>query len=147
LVRIKEEVDPHLQMAAIHLRVHEAGGPALLFENVKGSRFRAASNIFGTLKRSKFIFSDTLQQVQKLIELKADPIKALKQPFKNFNAGLAALKAFPLKNPMNKPVLHQQINIADLPMIQHWPMDGGAFVTLPQVYLCYTSTGIYRRCG
>lgn len=134
LVRIKEEVDPHLQMAAIHLRVHEAGGPALLFENVKGSRFRAASNIFGTLKRSKFIFSDTLQQVQKLIELKADPIKALKQPFKNFNAGLAALKAFPLKNPMNKPVLHQQINIADLPMIQHWPMDGGAFVTLPQVY-------------
>ena len=34
-VRIKEEVDPHLEMAAIHLRVHEAGGPALFFENVK----------------------------------------------------------------------------------------------------------------
>ena len=42
LVRITEEVDPHLQMAAIHLRVHEAGGPALLFENVKGSKFKAA---------------------------------------------------------------------------------------------------------
>lgn len=28
LIRVKEEVDPHLQMAAIHLRVHEAGGPA-----------------------------------------------------------------------------------------------------------------------
>ncbi|MBS1734097.1 MAG: UbiD family decarboxylase, partial [Bacteroidetes bacterium] len=37
LVRIKEETDPHLEMAAIHLRVFEAGGPALLFENVKGS--------------------------------------------------------------------------------------------------------------
>ena len=52
LVRIREEVDPYLEMAAIHLRVYEAGGPALLFERVKGSRFRAASNIFGTLGRN-----------------------------------------------------------------------------------------------
>jgi 3-polyprenyl-4-hydroxybenzoate decarboxylase and related decarboxylases len=56
LVRIREEVDPNLEMAAIHLRVHEARGPAILFEQVKGSRFRAASNIFGTLDRSKIHF-------------------------------------------------------------------------------------------
>lgn len=134
LVRIKEEVDPHLQMAAIHLRVHEAGGPALLFENVKGSSYRAASNIFGTLERSKFLFRDTLQQVQQLLELKADPVKAIKHPFKNMSAGLAALKAFPLKDPFSKPVLQDTIRISDLPLVQHWPMDGGAFVTLPQVY-------------
>src|SRR5688572_284748 len=97
LIRIKEEVDPYLEMAAIHLRVHEAGGPALLFENVKGSVFRAASNIFGTLDRSKFIFRDTLDKVKKLIEHKNDPIKALKSPIKNFSTGLAALKALPLK--------------------------------------------------
>ena len=35
LIRIKEEVDPNLEMAAIHLRVYEMGGPAILFENVK----------------------------------------------------------------------------------------------------------------
>lgn len=134
LVRIKEEVDPYLEMAAIHLRVHEAGGPALLFEQVKGSKYRAASNIFGSLDRSKFIFKDTLAFVQKLVQLKNDPIKALKQPFKNFETGLAALKAFPLKNPLIKPVLAEEIRITDLPLIQHWPMDGGAFVTLPQVY-------------
>ncbi len=134
LVRIKEEVDPYLEMAAIHLRVHEAGGPALLFENVKGSKFRAASNIFGTLDRSKFIFRDTLAMVQQLIELKNEPIKAIKHPFKNFSTGLAALKALPLKNPLSKPVLFQQIKIEDIPPIHHWPMDGGAFVTLPQVY-------------
>lgn len=134
LVRIKEEVDPHLEMAAIHLRVYEAGGPALLFEQVKGSKFRAASNIFGSLERSKFMFRNTFAAVQKLIELKSDPIKAIKQPFKNFNVGLAALKALPLKNPSFKPVLEQQIKISDLPLIQHWPKDGGAFVTLPQVY-------------
>src|ERR687889_277575 len=93
LIRIKEEVDPYLEMAAIHLRVHEAGGPALLYENVKGTKFRAASNIFGSLDRSKFIFRNTFSEVQKLIELKNDPVKAIKQPFKNFGSGLAALKA------------------------------------------------------
>src|SRR5215212_11766065 len=82
LVRIKEAVDPHLELAALHLRVHEAAGPALLFEKVKGTRYRAASNIFGTIKRSKFIFRNTLASVQKLIELKNDPVKAIKQPFK-----------------------------------------------------------------
>ncbi len=100
LVRIKEEVDPHLEMAAIHLRVYEAGGPALLFEQVKGSRFRAASNIFGTLERSKFLFRDTLEKIQRLLEHRSDPVKALKQPFKNFSLGLAALKALPLKKPI-----------------------------------------------
>ena len=134
LVRIKEEVDPFLQMAAIHLRVHAAGGPALLFENVKGCRYRAASNIFGTLDRSKFIFRNTLANVAKLIDLKSDPIAALKNPVANLGAGLAALNALPLKNPSSKPILFEEINISDLPLIQHWPMDGGAFVTLPQVY-------------
>lgn len=134
LVRVKEEVDPYLEMAAIHLRVYEAKGPAILFENVKGSRFRAASNIFGTLDRSKFIFRDTIESVQKLIELKDDPIKALKSPLQNVAAGLAALKALPLKNPWTKPVMYEEIKISELPLIQHWLMDGGAFVTLPQVY-------------
>ena len=152
LVRIKEEVDPYLEMASVHLRVHEAGGPALLFENVKGTKFRAASNIFGSLERSKFMFRDTLASVQKLIELKNDPVKAIKQPFKNFNTGLAALKALPLKNPRLKPVMATEIKISDLPLIQHWPMDGGAFVTLPQVYtedtdqpgIMHANLGMYR---
>jgi len=134
LIRITEEVDPYLEMAAIHLRVFEAGGPALLFENVKGSKFRTASNIFGTIERSKFIFRDTLKQVQQLIEIKNNPIAALKNPIKNFSAGLAALKALPLKNPFQKPILFHEIKIEDIPQIHHWKMDGGAFVTLPQVY-------------
>lgn len=134
LVRVKEEVDPHLEMAAIHLRLFEAGGPALLFENVKGSQYRAASNIFGTLERSKFIFRSTFKLVQQLIDLKNDPVKALKHPIKNFSTGLAALKALPKKNAWQKPVLATEISIDQLPLIQHWPMDGGAFVTLPQVY-------------
>ncbi len=152
LVRIKEEIDPYLEMAAVHLRVHAIGGPALLFENVKGSKFRAASNIFGTLERSRFIFRDTIGLVQQLIELKADPLKAIKHPLRNFNTGLAALKALPLKNPASKPVVDAEITIDKIPQIQHWPLDGGAFVTLPQVYsedldkpgIGHANLGMYR---
>lgn len=152
LIRVKELVDPYLEMSAIHLRVYAAGGPALLFENVKGSKFRVASNIFGTLERSKFIFRDTLTLVQQLIDFKNDPVKALKSPIKNFTAGLAALKALPLKNPLQKPALFQEIKIEDIPLIHHWPMDGGAFVTLPQVYtedidqpgIMKSNLGMYR---
>ena len=121
-------------MAAIHLRVHEMGGPALLFENVKGSEFKCASNIFGTLDRSKFIFRDTLSKIQTLIEIKNNPVKALKNPFKYANVALTALSALPLKNPLSKPILYKETTIDKIPLIKHWPMDGGAFVTLPQVY-------------
>jgi len=152
LIRIKEEIDPYLELAAIHLKVHEAKGPALLFEHVKGSKFRAASNIFGTIDRSKFIFRDTLPLVHQLMELRSDPIKAIKSPFKNLSVGLAALKAFPLKDPTNKPVLAQEIQISDIPQVQHWPKDGGSFVTLPQVYtedidqpgIMHANLGMYR---
>ena len=134
LLRIKEQVDPNLEMAAIHLRVFEQKGPAILFENVKGSKFRAASNIFGTLERSQFIFRDTLPKVKQLIDIKIDPTAAIKNPLKSLAALPAALNALPKKNPISKPVLFEEINISDLPLIHHWPMDGGAFVTLPQVY-------------
>lgn len=152
LIRVKEEVDPYLEMAAIHLRVHEKNGPALLFENVKGCRYKAASNIFGTLQRSEFIFKDTLENVKKLIALKDDPVNALKHPLNNLSVGLAALKAIPKKNATVKPVLFQEIQISDLPQIQHWPKDGGAFITLPQVYtedidkagIANANLGMYR---
>ena len=152
LLRIKEEVDPNLEMAAIHLRIHEQKGPAILFENVKGSKFRAASNIFGTLERSQFIFRHTLPVVKQLIDIKIDPASALKHPIKSLGILPAALTALPKKNPISKPVLYEEINISDLPLIKHWPMDGGPFVTLPQVYtedadkpgIANSNLGMYR---
>jgi len=152
LIRVKEEVDPDLEMASIQLKVYEAQGPALLFENVKDTRFRAASNIFGTLERSRFIFRNTISNVKRVIQLKDDPLAALKSPFQNIGTGLAAMKALPLKNPSSRPVLFQKINISDLPLIRHWPQDGGAFITLPQVFtedidkpgLMNANLGMYR---
>ena len=130
LVRIREEVDPLLEMASIHLRVHQAGGPAVLFENVKGSPYKAVSNIFGTMERARFMFRDTLEKVQGILELKSDPLKAMRAPFQH----LIALKALPRKvaNPLRG--LKQQVKLSELPQIQCWPEDGGPYVLLPQVY-------------
>ncbi|MCR8843535.1 UbiD family decarboxylase [Paenibacillus sp. SC116] len=151
LIRIHEEVDPNLEMAAIHLKVYAAGGPALLFENVKGSKYRAVSNLFGTMERSKFIFRDTLESVQEVIGLRNDPMKALKSPFKYVGTGLSASKALPIKK-SGVPAGFEEIQISDMPLIKSWPMDGGAFVTLPQVYsedpekpgIMNSNLGMYR---
>ncbi len=151
LIRIEEEVDPCLEMAAIHLRVHAMKGPAILFTKVKGSKFQAASNIFGTVERSRFIFRDTWKAVEQIIALRNDPMAALKSPLKNLGTGLAALKALPLKRSFPASDF-EEINITDLPLIHHWPMDGGAFVTLPQVYtedidkpgIMQANLGMYR---
>ena len=134
LIRIKEEVDPYLQMAAIHLRVFEHQGPAILFENVKGSKFPAVSNLFGTLDRSRFIFSDTLDKIKTLVDIKSDPIRAIKHPFKYANVGLTALSALPMKVGKNAPINFGRTHISELPQIVNWPNDGGPFVTMPQVY-------------
>ena len=133
LIRIKEEVDPNLEMAAIHLKIFEAGGKAILFEKIKGTKYQAVSNLFGTIERSKFMFKDTFETMQTLVQLRNDPVQALKHPFKYFKTGLAALKALPKKSSFSSAGFNE-IQISDLPLIKHWPMDGGAFVTLPQVY-------------
>lgn len=154
LVRIREEIDPHLEMAAVHLKVYEAQGPAILYERVKGSKYRAVSNLFGTLERSKFIFRHTLNAVQDVLELRQDPMAALKNPFKYMGTGLAASKALPKKvgEGAGIPEGFEEIKIEDLPLIKHWPDDGGAFITLPQVYsedpdrpgIMNSNLGMYR---
>jgi 4-hydroxy-3-polyprenylbenzoate decarboxylase len=151
LVRIQEEIDPNLEMAAIHLRIHEAGGPAIFFENVKGTKFPAVSNLFGTKERTLFMFRETLEQVQKLIALRADPMQALKHPFRHISTGIAAIKSLPKKT-IALPVTANETRISELPLIKHWPMDGGAFVTMPAVYtedadapgIMKSNLGMYR---
>jgi 4-hydroxy-3-polyprenylbenzoate decarboxylase len=134
LIRIKEEVSSDLEMAAIHLRVFENNGPAILFENIKGCKFRAVSNLYGDTNRSKFIFRDTLEKIKTLIDLKNDPLEALRHPFKYANVGLTAFSALPKKSRFGNPVLQNQTTVSELPQIKCWPNDGGAFVTLPLVY-------------
>ena len=151
LVRVKEEVDSNLEMAAIHLKIFEKNGPAILFENIKGCKYKAVSNLFGTLDRSKFMFRTTFENVQKMVELRNNPISAVKNPLKYMSTVIAAIKALPKKASFAGAGF-KEIQISDLPLIKHWPMDGGAFVTLPQVYsedidkpgIMNSNLGMYR---
>ena len=58
LVRITAEVDPDQEITIIQHKVLAAGGPALLFENVKGSPYRLVSNLYGTPERVQLVFGD-----------------------------------------------------------------------------------------
>jgi 4-hydroxy-3-polyprenylbenzoate decarboxylase len=134
LLRIKEPVDPNLEMAEIHRQVFEQQGPAILFEQVKGSPFQAVSNIYGTFERTAFLFRHTLDQVKRVIELKRDPGNFLKNPGRYLSAPLTALSALPMKSVFGAPSTWSSTSIDQLPQLKSWPMDGGAFITMPQVY-------------
>lgn len=134
LVRIKEEVSSELEMAAIHLRVFENNGPAILFENIKDCKFRAVSNLYGSVERSKFIFRDTIEKIKILIDLKNNPMEAIRHPFRYANVAMTAFSSLPKGSRAYNPVLKNQTTLSQLPQIKCWPDDGGAFVTLPLVY-------------
>ena len=151
LIRVNEEVDANLEAAEIHRRVYQSGGPAILFDNVKGCEFPMVSNLFGTLERAKYIFRDAFENVQRAIQLKVDPGEALRQPLKYWRAPFVALQMRP-KAVRTGPVMKHRTSLSSLPQLKSWPDDGGAFVTLPQVYsedvrspgLIKSNLGMYR---
>ncbi|MBV8558704.1 MAG: UbiD family decarboxylase [Planctomycetaceae bacterium] len=151
LVTIDQEVDPHLEAAAIQRRVYEAGGPALFFPRVKGTAFPMVGNLFGTRERTRFLFRDTLESVRRLVELKVQPPALLKRPWRYRGVPGTALHLLP-KRVARGPILAHTTTLDRLPRLQSWPLDGGPFVTLPQVYtedpdrpgLAKSNLGMYR---
>ncbi|HLP42576.1 MAG TPA: UbiD family decarboxylase, partial [Fibrobacteria bacterium] len=151
LRRVTEEVDPRLVMAAVQRRVYRARGPALLFTRVKGSAFPCVSNLYGTTERARYLFRDTLEGVKAVLSLKKDPVAWLRDPWRFRRAPLLGLHALP--RPVARPaVAARETTLERLPQIVSWPMDGGAYVTLPQVYtedpgrpgLFGSNLGMYR---
>ena len=151
LVRITQEVDPNLEIAAIQRRVYQVQGPALLFTRVKGCSFPMAGNIFGTLNRARFIFRDTLRALERLVELKVTPVQLLRRPWK-FTGLPKAMRNLVPKKVATGPVLAKETDILSLPQLRSWPKDGGAYITLPQVYtesmkkpgFAHSNIGMYR---
>jgi 4-hydroxy-3-polyprenylbenzoate decarboxylase len=133
LRRIGVEIDPRLEMAEIQRRAFRSGGPALLFEKVKGCRFPMVSNLFGTLERTRYMFRDSLERLSGLVSLQADPLDLLRRPRMHLKTPWFALNARP-KKVRSGPVLARETTLGELPQLVSWPEDGGAYVTLPQVY-------------
>lgn len=133
LVRIEAEIDPHLEAAEVQRRVYLAGGPALYFARVKGCRFPMVSNLFGTPERTRYLFRDTLAAVRHLVELKVDPSAFWKRPLRYADVPRTLWNLRP-KWVRGGSVLAHETTLDQLPQLVSWPRDGGAFVTLPQVY-------------
>lgn len=151
VVRLRQEVSANLEAAEIHRRVCERGGPAILFENVTGCTFPMVSNLFGTLERARFIFRDSLQAVETLVQLKKDSLYLLKHPGR-IPAALRTLISMRPAIRRTGPVMECQTTLDQLPQLKCWPKDGGAFITLPEVYTehpdrpgyVHSNLGMYR---
>lgn len=152
LKRIKAEVDPILEIAEINDRVVKAGGPALLFENPKGSRFPVVVNIFGSFERMCLSL-----EVNSLDEIGLRMLEFL-EPEIPTNL-IEKLKALPkLKRladflpryvktgPCKEVVIKDNPSLDIFPILKTWPGDGGRFITLPMVFTNDPETG-NRNCG
>lgn len=151
LKRIDSELDPVLDIAGVQRRVYQAGGPALLFTNVKGCHFPMFGNLFGTLQRTRFIFRDALRDIDLLTDLKVNPAEVLRQPARLRHLPRALTHLFP-RRVSSGPIKARETTIDRLPQLKSWPDDGGAFITLPQVYTedpeksgwRFSNLGMYR---
>ena len=138
IVEISAEVDPVLEAAEIHRRVIAAGGPALLFTNIKGAAFPLVTNLFGTARRAELAFGprplEFIKRIVHLAETLLPPTPAKLWAARDvaldaMKVGTRRLAAGPVRE-----VVTSDVRLDQLPVITCWPEDGGPFVTLPLVY-------------
>lgn len=147
LVEISAEVDPYLEVAEIHRRVIERGGPALLFTNVKGSNFPIVTNLFGTTRRVDLAFGgypeDLMRKVAELPQTLLPPTLSNVWSHRETLLDLARV-GLKRKRFDESYTIDQPARLTKLPLLQLWPHDGGSFITLPLVYTEHPSTGIHN---
>jgi UbiD family decarboxylase len=138
LATVEAPVDAHLEASEIHRRVIAAGGPALLFTNVRGKDFPLATNLFGTARRAEMAFGARPQRlIRRLVHLAETLLPPT--PGKLWGArdiGREALRIGSSRQrsgPVSE-VVTSDVRLDRLPVLTTWPEDGGPFVTLPLVY-------------
>ena len=138
LVTISAPVDAHLEAAEIHRRVIAAGGPALLFTNVKGRDFPLVTNLFGTAKRAELAFGQhPMRMIRRLVELAQTIMPPDAGKLWGARDVAGSLLKVGLKRQSVGPVTEvvtRDPRLDRLPALTTWPLDGGPFVTLPLVY-------------
>jgi UbiD family decarboxylase len=145
LIHIEAEVDPYLELAEIHRRVIARGGPALLFERIKGSRYPVVTNLFGTERRIELAFGP---KPERLVRRAVHLIESLlpPRPAELWAERALVLEALKLgtKRARKAPVLEvadRPARLTELPVLTTWQEDGGPFFTLPLVYTEHPVTG------
>jgi len=138
LVTVEAPVDSRLEVPEIHRRVIAAGGPALLFTQVRGAAFPLVTNLYGTARRAQLAFGTRpLQLIRRLVHL-AETIMP-PTPAKLWSARDVAGAALRIglsqrsRGPVTE-VVTGDVRLDQLPALTCWPDDGGPFITLPLVY-------------
>ena len=153
LVEITAPVDPNQEAAEIHRRVIAAGGPALLFTNVKGADFPLVTNLFGTARRAELAFGrrplDFIKRVVHLAETMLPPSPAKLWAARDVGLDLLKVGTRRLATGPVREVVTSDVRLDRLPVITCWPEDGGPFVTFPLVYTQHPekpghNLGMYR---
>ena len=138
LVEITAPVDPVLEAAEIHRRVIAAGGPALLFTNIKGAAFPLVTNLFGTPRRAEQAFGKRplafIKRVVHLAETVLPPTPAKLWGARDIGRDLLKVGTRRLASGPVREVVTSDVRLDRLPVITSWPDDGGPFVTFPLVY-------------
>jgi 4-hydroxy-3-polyprenylbenzoate decarboxylase len=153
LVRVSAEVDPDLEITEIVDRTVAAGGPALLFENVKGSTHSLLINQFGSEKRMSMAFGvDRLDDVAAKLEsvLEMQPPQGLVDKVRSLGKLKSIADSMPKevsKAACQEVVLTgDDVNLDALPIMRCWPGDPAPFITLPAVITRDPATGV-RNVG
>jgi len=153
LVEVHAQVDPDLEAAEVHRRCIAAGGPALLFTNVKGSPWPCVTNLFGTQRRVELAFGKRpLELVERLAEVPHTLLPPSLGKLWQHRDLLGSLLKVGRKKVARAPALQVQDsppNLNRLPLLRTWKEDGGPFVTLPLVYTEHpdglgSNLGMYR---
>lgn len=146
LHRIDAAVYPHLEISEITDRVVKAGGPALLFTNVQGSKFPVLTNQFGSRKRMSMALGvDDLDEagnrIRKLLDLSI-PASAVERIGKLLSlAPLAAAIPKTVSGGSCQDIVIDDPDLTQLPVLTTWPLDAGPFITLPLVITKDASSG------
>ena len=138
-------VDARLEVAEIHRRVIAAGGPALLFTDVRGSDFALVTNLFGTARRAEAAFGKRPQRlIRRLVELAETIVPpTLGKLWSARDVGRELLKVGTRPRSAGRvtEVVRSEARLDRLPALTTWPEDGGPFVTLPLVYTRHPDSG------
>jgi len=160
LKRINQEVDPVLEMTVICDRVLKQAGPALLFENVKGSNIAVLGNLFGTPKRVAMgMGAKDVSELRGIGELLAylkepEPPKGMKDALEKLPVFKQVLNMAPklVSSPPCQEVIRigDEIDLADYPIQTCWPEDAAPLITWPLVITKgpnkdRQNLGIYRQ--
>jgi 4-hydroxy-3-polyprenylbenzoate decarboxylase len=148
LHKVKEFVDPLLEITEVTDRITKSGGKALLFENT-GTAFPVLINSFGSDRRmalalSRINLGNAAADIEEMFNLVTGPPSTLRNKIKALPRFLKIAGCFPVRKKgrgICQQVVISKPDLGILPVLKCWPHDGGRFITLPMVHTIHPETG------